>query len=94
VAQAPSRKQWRKAARLLYQRRVRIVSAGAGRCVAEVSGDTGVYQVTLERGEWGCTCALSSFRPSWMCSHAAAVKLAFDSIDREAFRNGRDEDRG
>jgi len=90
VAQAPSRKQWRKAARLLYQRRVRIRSFGRDTCAAEVRGDTGVYEVTLVNGEWGCTCALSEFRPSWLCSHSAAVKLAFDSIDREAFRNGRD----
>jgi len=83
VAQAPSRKQWRKAARLLYQRRVRIRSFGRDTCAAEVRGDSGVYEVTLERGEWRCTCKLKEFRPSWLCSHCAAVKLAYNTI-REA----------
>ena len=80
MAKAPTRAMWRKAARLLYQRRVRILSFGRDTCVARVEGDSATYEVALERGEYTCQCALKDFRPSWMCSHCAAVYLAWSAV--------------
>ena len=75
-----SAKQLEKAHRLLAERKVRIVAFGPYGCTANVRGDTGAYEVTLFRGEYTCTCALSEYRPSWICSHAAAVSLIYDTI--------------
>ena len=70
---------WKKAARLLYQRRVRLLTCGEDHCEAEVVGDSGRYRVTLERGGWSCNCRLRDVRPSWACSHVASVSLAYEA---------------
>lgn len=80
MAKEPSRRMWRKAAKLLYQRRVHILAFGPHGCAAEVRGDTGTYEVTLFREEWTCNCKLKEFRPSWMCSHCAAVWMVNEAM--------------
>ena len=71
---APSPKQRRKASEYLWQDRVTILNADARSCEATVRG-TNTYAVTLTGGRWDCNCELRQHRPSWACTHIAAVWL-------------------
>ena len=88
----PSAKQQAKARTMLTEGRVRILAAGPATCTATVEGDTGSYTVTLARGRRRCTCELSEYRPSWTCSHVAAVELVWQS--ERGNEHGRREDGG
>ncbi len=59
-----------KARRLLSTDCVQILYADESTVAARVRGDTGVYDVQWERGDWSCTCANLG-----ACSHWLAVKL-------------------
>lgn len=69
---APSSKQRLKAAEYLWQGRVTIHDASPHGCRATVRG-TATYTVEARGGRWACTCPLQQHRPSWACTHIAAV---------------------
>ena len=84
----PSAKQWRKAARLLHQRKVRRTAPGC----YHVQGETGEYDVQwTQRDGWMCTCPLLAHRPSWACSHVAACWMVEEALKGEG-QDGRDEE--
>jgi uncharacterized Zn finger protein len=74
MLRAPSASQRLKASRYLWQGRVQIHAAGPHGCLATVRGSD-TYTVTLEGGQWDCTCPLKQHRPSWACTHIAATWL-------------------
>lgn len=73
----PTARMWRKAARLLYQQRVRIVAHGPSGCLAEVQGDTGTYTVELWPGQETCECIFAQFHARRRCTHILAVLMAW-----------------
>jgi uncharacterized Zn finger protein len=64
-----------KAARLLVDGRVRVLSVSEHRIDASVAGDHDRYRVRLTTHRRLCSC------PSWRgCSHLAAVERVVDSV--------------
>ena len=70
-------------------------SGGPRGCRATVGSRTDaglVYEVEIgfeRRGMWyRCECDLQQYRPSWMCSHIAAVYVVWQAVVRGAEMNG------
>ena len=76
----PSARQWRQAARLLRQGRVRVIACGRYGMAAEVEGRTGTYCVTLTGEGWNCDCKLRDYHPSWACNHIAACWMVYQAM--------------
>ena len=75
--------RWRhvkeKAAQLLAERRIKILSRSPVKVTAEVKGEHDVYHVIVYRdGRWSCTCQHGVFSSKKECSHVIAVKAIAD----------------
>jgi uncharacterized Zn finger protein len=71
----PSREHPRaKAARLLLEGRLTLLSAHAGRVTARVRGDQQSYHLGFTRGHWWCHCPETKGR----CSHLLALASVID----------------
>lgn len=86
---APSAKQWRRAAKLLREKRVHVIAHGPHGIAAEVEGDHGTYEVLRREGQWECECDLQKYRPSWACAHIAAVWMVWQAL-KESETDGTD----
>lgn len=62
-----------KARRLILERPVRVLYAGAFGFRAEVRGDSGVYVAEWDGAFWRCTCPYPS--RTTVCSHIAACRM-------------------
>lgn len=79
---APSAKQVRQAARLLWRGKVRMHVCGPFGCFAEVDGRSGTYEVELDGDGWRCSCAYQEYHPGSCCSHIAAALMVFRALQQ------------
>jgi len=92
----PTAKMWRKAARLLYQQRVRVHPGhGPFGCCATVEGDSGTYLVELWPGRDECECEFARHRTRARCTHILAAMMAWKAFypreEREAEDDGSED---
>jgi uncharacterized Zn finger protein len=63
-----------KAARLLIEGRLTVLSAHQGRVRATVRGDSATYRLGFDRGRWWCHCPARG-----RCSHLVALASVIDT---------------
>lgn len=85
----PSKRMWRKAARMLLRGRVAVHAVGPYGLLATVEGDTDSYEVSYEGGEWQCGCIFGDYHPGRMCSHEAACFLVWNAMRKGSEGNER-----